>query len=380
MNRLALRMLFGDRAKYLMLISGITFATILMTQGISLFFGVMSWTFASVRNVRAPVWVADPLVEQVSDNQPLRDIEVQRIRSVDGVAWAVPLYHRNTQARLPGGASKLITLVGVDSGSFIGAPTELVSGQLSDLHLPSTVLVDEYGAELLGASLGRPLQFGDHFEINDREARVVGICKAVRSFTGGPYVYTTYDRAASDYTPAQRRVLSFVLAGPVDGVSDAALARRIESATGLGAFTGTELMRATVLWYVRNTGIPYNVGMIVAIGFFIGIAISGQTFYSFVLENLRHLGALKAMGTATGTLCRMLLLQAFTVGLIGYGVGLGVIALMGRAALRVGDIPFLITWHIPVGTLVAVLFISALAALIGIVRVARVEPAIVFRS
>ncbi len=86
------------------------------------------------------------------------------------------------------------------------------------------------------------------------------------------------------------------------------------------------------------------------------------------------------MGTDTWTLCRMLLLQAFTVGLIGYGIGLAVISLMGRAALKLGEIPFLLTWHIPVATFVAVLFISSLAALIGILRVARLEPAIVFRS
>ncbi len=380
MNRLALRMLFGDRAKYLMLVSGITFATILMTQGFALFFGIMSWTFASVRNVRAPVWVADPLVEQVGDNQPLRDIEVQRVRSVDGVAWAVPLFHRMTQVRLPSGASKLVSLVGLDAGTFIGAPTQMVSGRLEDLRLPNTVIIDEYGARVLGESLGRPLQVGDHFEINDREARVVGVCQAVRSFTGGPYVYTTYDRAAADYTPPQRRVLSYVLAGPVEGVTAGQLTARIRTATGLGAFTERELMRATVMWYIRNTGIPYNVGMIVTIGFVIGIAVSGQTFYSFVLENLRHLGALKAMGTDTWTLCRMLLLQAFTVGLIGYGIGLAVISLMGRAALKLGEIPFLLTWHIPVATFVAVLFISSLAALIGILRVARLEPAIVFRS
>ena len=55
MLRLALKMLFGDKAKYLMLISGITFATLLMTQGAALFCGIMSWTYSPMRNVRARV-------------------------------------------------------------------------------------------------------------------------------------------------------------------------------------------------------------------------------------------------------------------------------------------------------------------------------------
>lgn len=67
MLRLALKMLFGDHAKYLMLISGITFATILMTQGAALFAGLMSWTSSTLRNVRSEIWVADAKVEQIGD-------------------------------------------------------------------------------------------------------------------------------------------------------------------------------------------------------------------------------------------------------------------------------------------------------------------------
>jgi putative ABC transport system permease protein len=61
-------------------------------------------------------------------------------------------------------------------------------------------------------------------------------------------------------------------------------------------------------------------------------AIAGQTFYSFTLENLRQFGALKAMGTPNGTLLRMILLQAILVGVIGYGLGVGLACLSGWAA------------------------------------------------
>ena len=379
MNRLALRMLFGDHAKYLMLISGITFAVILMAQGSALFCGLMSWTFAPLRNIRVPVWVADPKVEQVNDNKPLRDTDVNRVRSVDGVAWAVPLYQGTTQAKLADGSAKLITLTGLDSTTLIGAPTEFLAGGIAGLRLPNAVIIDEYGAERLSDGLGRRLGVGDTFEINDHEARIVGVCKAARSFTGGPFVFTTYDRAV-EYVPSQRKLLTFVLACPAAGIEPAELARRISAATGLAAYTNDEFMWSTIWWYVKNTGIPINVGLIVGIGFIIGTVISGQTFYSFVLENLRNLGALKAMGASTATLCRMLVLQSFAVGLIGYGLGMGVVSLIGRGALKTGKVPFLMIWHIPAGVLVAVLFICTLASVLGIIKVARLEPAIVFRS
>lgn len=379
MLRLALKMLLGDHAKYLMLISGITFATILMTQGAALFCGLMSWTSSTLRNVRSEIWVADPKVEQVGDMKPLRDTDVNRVRSVEGVAWAAPIYQGNLQARLSDGASKLITLIGIDATTLAGAPVEMVQGSLDDLRLPNTVVIDEFGVERLGLAPDRPLQVGDVFELNDREARVVGICKAVRSFTGGPYVYTTYDRAVQ-YAPAQRKMLSFVIAAPAAGLSAAQVSARIAQETGLRAYTENEFMWSTIWWYVVNTGIPINVGLIVGIGFFVGIAISGQTFYSFVLENTRNLGALRAMGTSTPRLCAMLVLQSLAVGIVGYGIGLGVVTLLGHAALRLGKVPFLLLWQIPVGSLIAVLLICVFSALLGIVRIARLEPATVFRS
>jgi putative ABC transport system permease protein len=379
MLRLALKMLFGDHAKYLMLVSGITFATILMAQGAALFAGLMSWTSSTLRNVRSEIWVADTKVEQIGDTKPLREVDVNRVRSVDGVAWAAPVFQGNVQARLFDGSSKLVTLIGIDATTLAGAPTQLVEGALEDLRLPNTVIVDEFGVERLGEALGRPLRLGDVFEMNDSEARVVGICKAVRSFTGGPYIYTTYDRAVL-YSPQQRKNLSFILASPAAGHAPKEIALRVERETGLRAYTEDEFMWSTIWWYVANTGIPINVGVLVALGFFVGVAISGQTFYSFVLENTRNLGALRAMGTSTPRLCAMLVLQSLAVGLVGYGIGLGVVALLGHGALRLGKVPFLLLWQIPAGALVAVLCICVFSALLGILRVARIEPAIVFRS
>jgi len=379
MNRLALRMLFGDHAKYLMLISGITFATILMAQGASLFCGLMSWTFAPLRNINVPVWVADPRVEQINDNKPLRDTEVNRVRSVEGVAWAVPLYQGNNQALLPNGESKLITLVGLDSGTLIGAPVTLVAGQLEDLRLPNTVIIDEYGVKKLSRDPANPIKVGDVFEINDREARVVGICKSKMSFSGNPYLFTTYDQAML-YAPNQRKMLSCVIAAANPGEDAATVARRVSAATGLKAYTKSEFFWQSIWWYIKNTGIPVAFGATVLLGFVVGLAISSQTFYSFVLENLRNLGALKAMGASDSVLARMVMLQTFTVGLIGYGCGVGLATLFGLVVLKKGMPPFFMPWQLPLITLVAILFICWLAASLGIRKIKSLEPAIVFRG
>ncbi len=379
MNRLAIKMLLGDHSKYLMLISGITFATLLMANSASLFCGIMSWTYATVQNARAPIWVSDRMVEQVNETKPLRDTDVHLVRSVDGVDWAVPFYQGLTQARLLDGSFQLVTLIGIDPTTMIGAPETLVAGNLEDLRLPDTVIIDEFGVERLSEKNKRPIVIGDVFEMNDRTARIVGICKSARSFTGGPYVFTTYDRAIRDYNPAQRRLLSYVLAAPQAGVSAKVVAERIRETVGLRAYTENEFEWSTMEWYFRNTGIPINVGTLVAIGFFVGTVISGQTFYSFVIENSRNLGALKAMGTSNFKLFQMLILQSFSVGLIGFGIGIGIVSLNGNFAMRTGKIPFLMVWQVPASVLAAVLFISVMASILGMLKIGRIDPANVFR-
>lgn len=388
MYHLALKMLFADRAKYIMLLCGLTFASLLMCQQSAVFCGIMLWTNGNLKNMRAPIWVVDPKVAQVNEVKSMRDTDVSRVRSITGVGWAVPLFSSVQQSKLPDGTFKSIQLVGIDSATMIGRPAKMIAGHLEELRLPNTVVIDDLGIERLSVGRARPLTLGDTFEINDKEARIVGICVTEKSFFGYPYVFTTYDQALQ-FAPKQRRMLSFILASPAKGWSVADTARQIEKEsgfasshgqTGFKAFTEDEFFWATIWWYARNTGIPVSFATTILLGFIVGMAISGQTFYTFVLENLRHIGALKAMGASNGLLTRMVVLQAFTVGFIGYGIGVGLTVLFGVAVLKKGMPPFALPYQIPLYTLVAILFICLFAAILGVLKIRRLEPAIVFRG
>ncbi len=381
MYLLALKMLLGDRAKYIMLVGGLTFSSLLMTQQNGVFQGLLSWTTSHMRNMRASIWVVESRVEQVNETKALRDTDVNRVRSVDGVDFAVPLFQGVMKARAADGSDKQVQLIGLHGGTLYGRPAVMVDGDISQLRVPNTVVVDELAAQptRLGAGLGRSLKVGDTFEINDREARVVGVCKTERHFFGYPYVFTSYDQALQ-YAPRQRKMLSMILAEPKPGIPAEEVARRIAAETGMKAYTVPEFERSTVAWIWRNTGIPASFMTTIILGFIVGVAVSGQTFYSFVLENLKNLGALKAMGAGNGLLAGMLLFQAITVGVIGYGLGLGLTALFGLAVAQSGQPPFKLVPLYLVQTFGAVLVICVLAALFGIRKVARLEPAIVFRG
>jgi putative ABC transport system permease protein len=157
------------------------------------------------------------------------------------------------------------------------------------------------------------------------------------------------------------------------------LASRIREKTGLAAYTKNEFMELTYNYFMKNTGIPINFGISVLLGFIVGAAIAGQTFYSFTLENIRQFGVLKAMGTSNWTLLRMILLQALLVGSIGYGMGVGLTALFGYA-MRNTILAFKFPWQLLLFSGAGVSLICMIAASLSILKVIRLEPAIVFKS
>jgi putative ABC transport system permease protein len=219
--------------------------------------------------------------------------------------------------------------------------------------------------------------------MNDRRAVIVGVCEASPTFQTFPVAYTTYSRAVR-YAAQERRALSFVLAKTEDDVPLEEVCRRIEEQTGLIAMSPGDFAWKTIDYYLTMTGIPVNFGITVLLGFIIGAAIAGQTFYLFTIDNLKQFGALKAMGVDNRRIIGMVLFQGLVVGTLGYMIGLGMGSMLmdffSMAMERRGLPPAnFLAWPIPVGTALAAALIVAASAMVSLRRVLRLEPASVFR-
>ena len=386
MNHIALKMLMGDTGKYIGIVMGLTFASLIMTQQPAIFLGIMSRTYSFITDVGLPdIWVIDPKVQFVDDIKPMQDTELYRVRGISGVEWAMPLYKGLLKARLLDGTFQTCNVVGLDDATLIGGPPVMLEGKIDDLRRSDSVIVDIDGASeklgkpsLIPGGKPIPLKIGDNLELNDRRAIVVGIAKVTRTFQSQPVIYTTYSRAKS-YAPKERKLLSFVLVKAKKGQDLVELTRRIRDSTGLAAYTQADFKTLTYEYFMHNTGIPINFGTSVLLGFIVGAAIAGQTFYNFTLGNIMQFGVLKAMGTSNWILLRMILLQAVLVGSIGYGLGVGLTALFGFA-MRHTILAFKFPWQLLLFSGAGISLICAFAAIISILKVIRLEPAIVFKG
>jgi putative ABC transport system permease protein len=378
MSWVALRMLVGDRAKYFGIVFGVAFASLLISHQISIFVGIMGRTTSQIRDVQeADIWVVDPKVRYSEELYALSESDLHRVRGVPGVAWAVKFYKGNVRARMSDGNFRSVVMMGIDDATLIGAPREMVVGTLADLRQPDAVIVDQAGYEYLWP--GQPVELGKRLEMNDRRAVLVGVCKASSPFQSMPILYTRYSQATL-FAPPERRVLTCLLVGAEPDVPHADVCKAITEKTGLQAVTRDEFAWKTIGFYLSSTGIPVNFGITVLLGFVVGVAIAGQTFYLFTIENLKQFGALKAMGTGNLRIVGMILLQACVVGLLGYGIGIGFAALFFQSTQNVTALAgFALPWQVMAGTAVAVLVIVVLASLLSIRKVLVLEPAVVFR-
>jgi putative ABC transport system permease protein len=398
MNWVALKMLTGDRSKYLGIIFGVTFATLLMSQQMSIFVGIMARTASQIEDItEADIWVMDSKVRFIDEIPALPDDTLQRVRGVPGVAWAVRMYKGNVRCRLDEGKFRNAILLGLDDASLVGAPPRMLAGSFDGLRTPDGVIVDKAGYEYMWPEEKESIKsegykLGKVFEMNDRRAVLVGVCQVSMPFLSTPILYSRYSQA-SLYAPRERNLMSFVLAKAEPNVSLEAVARRIEEQTQVSrgaddadtrlmALTGDQFYWRTIGYFMGSTGIPINFGITIALGFIIGVAIAGQTFYLFTLENLRQFGSLKAMGLSNMRIVAMILLQAFVVGLIGYCLGLALSATyfetISKAKVELEGIYLYRQVALLVAGCVAV--ICVLASILSARKVLVLEPAVVFRG
>jgi putative ABC transport system permease protein len=376
---IALKMLTGDRAKYLGLIFAIAFCTFLLENQTSIFAGILRRTGSQILDVtEADIWVMDPKTEYFDQTKALKDTDVNRVRGVEGVQWAVRLFKGNAVARTMDGKFAASLCFGLDDATLTGVPRKMLVGSWERLREPDAIVVDKAGYLLLFPD--EPLQVDRTLELNDHKAVIVGISDASAPFLSVPIIHTRYSQAIN-FVGRERTQLSFVLAKSAPGVKLDEVTHRIQAQTGLLARTTDEFRWDCIWYYLKNTGIPVNFGITITIALIVGTVVAGQTFYLFTLENLKQFGALKAIGVTNWRLTRMVLLQAITAGAIGFSIGTGMAALFFELTLhKIATRGLVLWWQSVVLTAGCILLVIIIASLLSIRRVVVLEPAEVFRG
>jgi putative ABC transport system permease protein len=373
--RIGFKLLVNDTPKFTALLIGITFAVFLMMQMTAMFAGILDRAFSTVTNIGASMWIMDPAVNTATSAIPMPDYLLDAVRSMDGVGYAVPIFMGGAQVKLASGAHQSVNVVGLDDTSLFGRP-ELEQGNIQDIYADNSFFVVD-DAEF--GKLENP-KIGTSFELNDHRGVIVGIARvASNGLNGVPTLYTTYSRAI-EYIPTTRFTISYVL---VQAKSDAAVAGIKQEVAKLGyiALTKAEFNKRITDFYTYKTGIGTNILLMTVISFIVGLSISGQTFYTFILENLEKFGALKAIGAKGRELVYMILFMATFTALTGYGLGVGLVTMMiWITRSRLPNYAAMITFGNLGLAFGMVVLIAGISSYVGIRKVLKIEPFDIFRG
>ncbi len=229
-------------------------------------------------------------------------------------------------------------------------------------------------AIVIDRSFGAPV--GSIVSALGRRFRVVGELEGTASIANFVAYVSFADLARALRSPG---IVSYVLVRAAPGVAAETLAVRVERAVPqVTASTREEFLRSERR-VVGNMATDVVNGMIL-VGFVIGVAVAGLVAYSATLSQLRDFAVLRALGLrARRALVLMLAQVAATVG-AGLALALLLVWLLALLLPQLSASLALVVRPSDVAQTVAVAAaVAAVAAAFPVIRVARIDPASVFR-
>lgn len=372
MARAGLRMMFHGKLKMAGTLFGVVFAVILSNQQAGTFLGLLSKTTMLLDNAGADIWIAPPGTMQVQPGGVLPVTAATRARVTPGVAWAEPIIHAGGSVKRPDGGTEAVTIVGVKWPSGRGGPWNIVAGDSAVLGQPDTMVFEDSQRDKYGG-----MNLGSVREVNGRAIRAGAFTWGLVPF-GASYAFAEYDLARL-LTRTDSDRTHFVLVGVEPGQDPSAVADALRGRVPEAAvFTKRELRASTIKFVLTRTAIGVTFGTATLFGLIVGFVIVALTMFSSVLDNLREFGTLKAIGSTTGDLAVLLLVQSVTYATIGSALGLGVVSLLANA-IRSAQLALNLSAPLFGGTFALMLLLCMTASSLSVLRIRKLEPAMVFR-
>jgi len=372
MAGVGLAMMLHDRIKLLGTLAGVFFAVILTDQQAGTFLGLLDKNTMFVEHSGADVWIVPPDTKQLIPGKALADTALYIARGSPGVAWAEPLLYGIADVALPSGGSEEVSLSGSEPPRFAGGPWNLVAGTKEVLRLPDAVVFEDSQREKLGG-----INLGSLRELNGRRVRAAGFTWGLLPFAP-PYAFANAALARTILHVPPGRV-SFVLVGVEPGLDPAAVAAAMQKRLPeVEVITRTALQHDIVVYLLTKTALGISFATSTLFGLFIGLVIVSLSMFSSVIDNIRQFGTLKALGTTTSDLAKLLAVQSLIYGLTGSLIGLT--AILGVAAVtRSPSLALILPPAYVIGTVFVMVVLCVFASALSLLRLRKVEPAMVFR-
>jgi len=377
MWNLARKLLFHDRLRFAVAIAGVSVSVMLVLVQVGLYLGFMDTASSLIDASTADLWVGKADNESFEFATPLDERARYKVASVPGVAGVQSVLINFAQQKLASGGDLGVQVVGVETISgqrSLLAPWNVVAGDARRLVEPGAITVDASDYDKL-----RIDRVGHTAEIAGVRAEVVALTRGIRSFTTSPIVFSDLRTARSYLPQLGDESVTYVLVAVARGAEVAAVKARINALPHLAAYTTAEMSARTRSYWSTRTGVGAGFFTTAVLGILVGFVVVGQILYSGTQQYLREYGTLKAMGARNGAVVRVILSQALISAGLGFAVG-APLAIAMRTAMKGANLVVALPPALYGATAAITVVMCALAAVLSIVKVLRLDPASVFKS
>ena len=369
---LALRNFIHDRVSLIVTLVGIVFSVVLMAIQIGLYYGSQQVITGMIDHSGAQLWIVPIGAQSFDDSALLKGGEKYAALSRPGVASAIDLGVQTMGWKRADGAQQVVVVVGTDPSDQGLAAWNLIEGTANDIYKPNGIIADKaYLADLQLKAIG------ESGEINGQRVVLVGITDHIRSFTTLPYLFTSLNRARILMQAGPNQSGFVMIKLKPDTNPEAVRADLQKSIRDVDVLTNEEFRDRSIHHWLFATGAGAALIAGAILGLIVGVVVVAQTLYASTKDHLNEFATLRALGASSGYIIKVILVQAVLSAVIGYAIGM-IEALVIIWATRDTQLTILLTPWLAFALFLITLAMCVFSAISAIVKVTRIDPAMVF--
>jgi putative ABC transport system permease protein len=368
---LASRNLFQDRLRFVASLIGVVLSVVLVMVQMGLYFGFSRMVTTMIDHASTDLWVVANGAKCFEDLSILNMSKRNPVLAIDGVAEVIPVLVGFSAWLLPDGTMTPVFVVGSDVTTGGLTPWNVVAGSAQSVSASGVVAIDRTYRQRLGVS-----DVGAAAEIRGLPVTVGAVTDGIRSFTTTPYVFADLEGARS-YIGLPTPLVSHFLVR-LKPQADVERVRQdiMTNVSGIQALTPGQFAEQSRSFWLFGTGAGAALFAGAILSIIVGTAIVAQTLYSSAKDHLYEFATLRAMGASNTYIYQVIISQALLSAVIGFVVaaliGGAVVYFTEKSPLQVAIAPSLM-----VGLFFLTVVMCVVSAIAAILRVVRVDPAIV---
>ncbi len=372
---LARKNLLHDKLRFIITVSGVAFAVMLVLFQVGLFLGLLSNATVTIEHLNADLWITSRNTPNVDFAHAFPESRVDRVRSTPGVARADNLIVTFMNLALPSGANETSLVYALEDFQAWHFPWQVLEGNVTDLRRGSYVLVDDSARKRFGA-----FGVGDYREYQGTRLKIIGRTREARSFTTNPISFMDYRLAQQLAPQVSNGQTMYVLVKLEPGANLEAVRAELRRRLPFNdIYTSREWATLSRQYWITNTGLGFNMFLTIFLGCLVGVVVVAQTLYTSTLEHLKEFGTLKAIGGSNLDIYKILARQAVMAATVGFVLGC-IPAFLAIPLVKTLDLQIIITPMLALTTGLGTLVMCLLAAMLSFHKVSAIDPALVFRN